>query len=55
MMLFRTSCFQWGPILAATLFVSTPVFAQEDFSGSWSPLFHEDLPDRIPGPEWAIT
>jgi len=25
--------------------------AQVDFSGNWAPLFHEDLPDRIPGPE----
>lgn len=25
--------------------------AQVDFSGSWSPLYHEDGPDRIPGPE----
>ena len=25
--------------------------AQIDFSGAWAPLFHEDLPERIPGPE----
>ena len=25
--------------------------AQVDFSGNWAPLYHEDLPDRIPGPE----
>ena len=37
--------------LAATLLISSPAFAQVDFSGSWSPLYHEDLPDRIPGPE----
>jgi hypothetical protein len=37
--------------LAAALLVSAPAFAQIDFSGSWSPLYHEDLPDRIPGPE----
>ena len=37
--------------LAAALLLSAPAFAQVDFSGSWSPLYHEDLPDRIPGPE----
>lgn len=37
--------------LAAALLAAAPVFAQVDFSGSWSPLYHEDLPDRIPGPE----
>ena len=30
---------------------ASPAFAQVDFSGSWAPLYHEDLPDRIPGPE----
>jgi hypothetical protein len=38
-------------ILFAVLLVSAPAFAQMDFSGSWAPLYHEDLPDRIPGPE----
>jgi len=28
-----------------------PVFAQVDFSGEWAPLFHEDIPERLPGPE----
>src|ERR1700685_898477 len=37
--------------LAAALLLSAPAFAQIDFSGSWAPLYHEDLPDRIPGPE----
>jgi hypothetical protein len=37
--------------LLAMLLVSAPAFAQVDFSGSWAPLYHEDLPDRIPGPE----
>jgi hypothetical protein len=36
--------------LTALLFCA-PAFAQVDFSGSWAPLYHEDLPDRIPGPE----
>jgi hypothetical protein len=38
-------------LLLAVLLVSAPAFAQVDFSGSWAPLYHEDLPDRIPGPE----
>lgn len=25
--------------------------AQVDFSGNWAPLYHEDHPERIPGPE----
>lgn len=28
-----------------------PAHAQIDFSEAWAPLFHEDLPERIPGPE----
>jgi len=28
-----------------------PAFAQTDFSGEWNPLFHEDNPDRGPGPD----
>ncbi len=38
-------------LLVAVLLVSAPAFAQVDFSGSWAALYHEDLPDRIPGPE----
>ena len=31
-----------------------PALAQEvDFSGQWVPIFHEDGPERIPGPEIA--
>jgi hypothetical protein len=26
-------------------------FAQVDFSGEWAPRFHEDQPERVPGPE----
>ncbi|MGE0594611.1 MAG: hypothetical protein AB7G23_09260 [Vicinamibacterales bacterium] len=34
--------------------VGSPAGAQEiDFSGSWVPLYHEDGPERIPGPELA--
>jgi hypothetical protein len=37
--------------VAAALLAGRPARAQADFSGLWSPLYHEDLPDRIPGPE----
>ena len=30
---------------------AAPAFAQIDFSGTWTPLYHEDQPERIPGPE----
>ena len=30
---------------------AAPVFAQLDLSGEWNPLFTEDQPERIPGPE----
>src|ERR1700691_3805885 len=30
---------------------SIPAFAQVDFSGEWAPLYHEDGPERLPGPE----
>ncbi len=39
-----------GMLLAAS-FVAIPAFAQLDPSGEWAPLFHEDFPERIPGPE----
>ncbi|MEQ1946989.1 MAG: hypothetical protein ABL995_07360 [Bryobacteraceae bacterium] len=35
------------PVLLAPL----PVFAQIDLSGDWTPRFHEDQPERIPGPD----
>ena len=31
--------------------MSGPLFAQRDPSGEWAPRFHEDQPERIPGPE----
>ena len=37
--------------LALTLASASPVHAQRDISGSWSALYHEDQPHRIPGPE----
>ena len=33
------------------LIASPPAFAQSDFVGNWAPLYHEDHPERIPGPE----
>src|SRR5215469_9280115 len=29
------------------------LFAQVDFTGEWAPLYHEDAPERLPGPELA--
>ena len=44
-----------GSIALATLMLSgvaRGVAAQEvDFSGEWAPLYHEDGPERLPGPE----
>lgn len=36
-------------LLAAATIV--PAFGQADFAGEWVPLFHEDNPERLPGPE----
>jgi hypothetical protein len=30
---------------------SVPGFTQADFAGNWAPIYHEDFPERIPGPE----
>jgi hypothetical protein len=38
-------------VLAAALALATPAFAQVSLVGEWSPRYHEDQPDRIPGPE----
>jgi hypothetical protein len=41
-----------GIMLAAGLaLATTPAFAQVSLVGEWSPRYHEDQPDRIPGPE----
>ena len=37
-------------LLSATILIA-PAFAQVDFSGEWAPLYHEDAPERLPGPE----
>src|SRR5450755_310514 len=33
------------------LLIAATAFAQVDFSGEWAPRFHEDQPERVPGPE----
>jgi hypothetical protein len=38
-------------VVVATL--SCPAWAQLDLTGIWSPVFDEDQPERIPGPELA--
>ena len=37
--------------LLATTVAAIPAFAQLDPTGEWAPRFHEDQPERIPGPE----
>ena len=37
--------------LLAAAALSVPLAAQVDFSGEWAPEYHEDAPERIPGPE----
>ena len=36
---------------AALALLPAPLFAQLDLTGTWTPVFHEDQPERIPGPE----
>lgn len=38
-------------LLAAALAACVNASAQIDFSGEWAPLYHEDAPERLPGPE----
>lgn len=41
-----------GPLfLLMMALVSTPAIAQVDLSGEWGNRFHEDQPERIPGPD----
>jgi glyoxylase-like metal-dependent hydrolase (beta-lactamase superfamily II) len=37
--------------IAVFLLAGLPAFAQVDFTGHWAPRYHEDQPERIPGPE----
>ena len=38
-------------VLLAALALPGPALAQIDLSGVWAPIFHEDQPERIPGPD----
>ena len=38
-------------LLLCVFVLSTPAFAQVDFSGGWAPRFYEDQPERVAGPE----
>ena len=38
-------------ILILSLALGTSLFAQRDITGEWNNRFHEDFPERIPGPE----
>ena len=38
-------------LLLGLLGFAGPAHAQADFSGVWQPLYHEDVPERLPGPE----
>jgi hypothetical protein len=40
-----------GRVLVLMLFLAVPALGQVDFSGEWAPRFHEDQPERVPGPE----
>ena len=44
-------CTWAGVALGVSLAAATPAFAQVSLVGEWSPRYHEDQPDRIPGPE----
>ncbi len=39
------------PVVLFALILATPILAQVDFTGEWAPRYHEDQPERIPGPE----
>ena len=38
-------------ILLLVAVAGAPLLAQRDLTGEWAPRFHEDQPERIPGPE----
>jgi hypothetical protein len=42
------ACFLFS---VSVILAGAPAFAQVDFSGEWAPLYHEDGPERLPGPE----
>jgi hypothetical protein len=38
-------------LLLGLMLITVPAFAQMDFSGEWNPIFYEDQPERVAGPE----
>jgi glyoxylase-like metal-dependent hydrolase (beta-lactamase superfamily II) len=38
-------------LLLATTLIGSPMLAQYDLTGEWGARYHEDFPERIPGPE----
>ena len=40
-----------GSLLVLAGFACVPASAQIDLAGEWNPRFHEDQPERIPGPD----
>jgi hypothetical protein len=40
-----------APVLAMAALAGAPALGQADLSGVWAPAFHEDNPERGPGPE----
>src|ERR1700756_5554992 len=38
-------------VIPLLLLLALPAVAEMDFSGEWAPRFHEDQPERVPGPE----
>jgi hypothetical protein len=38
-------------LLLVLVGAARPAYAQADFSGVWQPLYHEDVAERLPGPE----
>lgn len=51
-MCVRRWCIPFAIVFVVFLIgVATPASAQVDLTGSWTPVFHEDQPERVPGPE----
>jgi hypothetical protein len=48
---FSKSALFAGSVIVLAGLSSVPAMAQIDLAGEWAPLFHEDQPERIPGPE----
>jgi hypothetical protein len=40
-----------GGLVVAAVLAGAPAFAQASLDGAWQARFHEDFPERIPGPE----